>query len=1053
MDWENWESLKPYLGKKKKEETFQESDRYDQSTIKKVKDFEYDKVYFGMPEYVGDHFDLDRPLFVTPYKGIATLFAVSGCPEVRKYIKGSGYDNLGYEEWSGDRDKLKDYLKEVHMLAKGAPDLKPTTIDCVGYVYEIDMKDVKGYIGKYPWMDQHDREYLICGQDEIKFKPQEVHVKMHIKGAPSRNKYLYYRFTYHGEGIYQALKKSMFQKTKSSEEWEAFKKSDACTWLDQPPTYGDHDRSYFTKFGCEMFLRKTYPVMKKWLDESDIKIEKCDVDDSKIVYKDKYQIVIRSDKHVQEAVYYLNPDNGNLGIMARTPKPVKDPSGKGKMYEMDEIIVPFIRLANKKGYKTRFCCSGHGPVGRVLDYKSEDEDEYRKQTGEPYIFFVDNHEFKQLPPGWYVEKDMKGIHDYWGKGTIIRRKMKHVMHGDDHDDWRGYLDIYDEIVDAFKALCKYFEKLPDISNKHVQETVYHDKCISYAMGVDDSIYDLKDKGFEIEEDDGDYCVTFDWSKRKIWEKYIESHIQDTYWNEYIRLSDITIHFMINENGKIQHVINHNYEEDDELLSTCNRLCEGSFKTIKSLIFSNDFYKKELKNRKVVQEAVDINSLRQQCGEVYQQALQIHYGCLDENGERITASPFKDSWKMISTYHSQSLQSLQESKLGVCFEHSFYVAELLKQRNLPCQTFFLNCNIDHNQPQEESNDETQPPIQESESIAVEQHNMNDMSFWHQFTIVPNDTDSIVLIETSLTPEKNGVFLVANMDDVVSHLIQTFDLQLSQEDMEIMKQDLIDVSNFAMRDGDTYIGYIDQAYLNGKFIKNEIRINHQTKTMKAYWQYLADQQYLSEDGIKINDQIQQMDDNTAFDIINLLNAQPLFTEEGLKFHQSFFDTDKPYLSVSEMESQLKGFVQESYIGMTHNTLKEKFQYIPLTSKSIKEYASQGDFQYGMERVHMTKDTKGAIYINKNHVVVAYVAVMKKSNGQRWIIALEVSNEYKDQGYDTDLLQIAVDDFGAEYLSISPDQTQSIPVYQQFGFHIEDKTKSMIILKLNKEERIDS
>jgi hypothetical protein len=31
-----------------------------------------------------------------------------------------------------------------------------------------------------------------------------------------------------------------------------------------------------------------------------------------------------------------------------------------------------------------------------------------------------------------------------------------------------------------------------------------------------------------------------------------------------------------------------------------------------------------------QEAVDINSLRQQCGEVYQQALQIHYGCLDEN---------------------------------------------------------------------------------------------------------------------------------------------------------------------------------------------------------------------------------------------------------------------------------------------------------------------------------------------------------------------------------------------------------------------------------------
>lgn len=839
MDWENWESLKPYLDKKKKDEVVEESAKRDCNLYNL--DFPSKKVYVGFSERRDkDDFMIRNEMFVTPYIGIASIFALSHNKEIGKYLRKHipkeklKKVNHAYKEWNYPSSILNNIFHDIHQVIEGYPQLEKTSIDCTGYVYEIDLNDIRGkYDIKYRgWMDPK-KEALICLR-----KDNDGVINRNNKGAP--------------------------------------------------------------------------------IDFINIKVKEHIVSGTVHIEGGKSK---NNNNTYQEAVYYLNPDNGNLGIMARTPKPVKDPSGKGKMYEMDEIIVPFIRLANKKGYKTRFCCSGHGPIGRVLDYKSEDESEYRKQTGEPYIFFVDNHEFKQLPPGWYIEKDMKGIHDYWGKGTIIRRKMKHVMHGDDHDDWQGYLDIYDEIVDAFKALCKYFEKLPDISNKHVQE------------------------------------------------------------------------------------------------------------------------------------AVDINSLRQQCGEVYQQALQIHYGCLDENRERITASPFKDSWKMISTYHSQSLQSLQESKLGVCFEHSFYVAELLKQRNLPCQTFFLNCNIDHNQPQEESNDEIQPPIQESESIAVEQHNMNDMSFWHQFTIVPNDTDSIVLIETSLTPDKNGVFLVANMDDVVSHLIQTFDLQLSQEDMEIMKQDLIDVSNFEMRDGDTYIGYIDQAYLNGKFIKNEIRINHQTKTMKTYWQYLADHQYLSEDGIKINDQIQQMDDNTAFDIINLLNAQPLFTEEGLKFHQSFFDKDKPYLSVSEMESQLKGFVQESYIGMKHNTLKEKFQYIPLTSKSIKEYASQGDFQYGMERVHMTKDTKGAIYINKNHVVVAYVAVMKKSNGQRWIVALEVSNEYKDKGYDTDLLQIAVDDFGAEYLSISPDQTQSIPVYQQFGFHIEDKTKSMIVLKLNKEERNDS
>ena len=784
------------------------------------------------------------------------------------------------------------------------------------------------------------------------------------------------------------------------------------------------------------------------------------------------------------------------------------------------------------------------------------------------------------------------------------------------------------------------------------EADYHDKCISYAMGVDDSIYDLKDKGFEIEEDDGDYCVTFDWSKRKIWEKYIESHIQDTYWNEYIRLSDITIHFMINENGKIQHVINHNYEEDDELLSTCNRLCEGSFKTIKSLIFSNDFYKKELKNRKVVQEAaqhkpmyfyhmidrsvklddkglktpdyvltkehdedlylkmtekyryrlthgwniypdkkpeeltsdqiydginqfrkskrgnnqiymfryppykelgphmadllkdkeiyafdindpnnqkyinaidwgwdgsntdnkklhrqwyeniskedyfkkyddngkplfaplnhisidpskgflplsclqksseviqetyhsyqeaVDINSLRQQCQEVFQQASQIHYGCLDENGERITASPFKDSWKMISTYHSQSIPSMEQSKLGVCFEHSFYVAKLLKDRGLPCQTFFLNCNIDHTQPPEE--DEETNIQQESESIAVEQHNNNDMSFWHQFTIVPNDTDSIVLIETSLTHEKNGVFLVENMDDVVSHLIQTFDLHLSQEDLQLMKQDLIDVSSFEPRDGDTYVGYINQVYLNGKFIKNEIRINHQTKTMKTYWQYLSDHKYLSDDGMKINEQIQQMDDNTAFDIINLLNATQLFTQEGLQFHQSFFDNDKIHMSVSEMESALKGFVQESYMGTNHNTLKEKYHYIPLTEQSVKKYKDQGVFKHGLRRVRVNDNTKGAIYIDENHIVVAYVAVEKKINGQRWITALEVSEEYQGHDYGVDLLQIAVDDFGATYLSVNKKNKRAFHMYKKYGWNVCDEDDHVFFMKLT--ERTD-
>ena len=311
-------------------------------------------------------------------------------------------------------------------------------------------------------------------------------------------------------------------------------------------------------------------------------------------------------------------------------------------------------------------------------------------------------------------------------------------------------------------------------------------------------------------------------------------------------------------------------------------------------------------------------------------------------------------------------------------------------------------------------------------------------------------SIVLIETSLTHEKNGVFLVENMDDVVSHLIQTFDLHLSQEDLQLMKQDLIDVSSFEPRDGDTYVGYINQVYLNGKFIKNEIRINHQTKTMKTYWQYLSDHKYLSDDGMKINEQIQQMDDNTAFDIINLLNATQLFTQEGLQFHQSFFDNDKIHMSVSEMESALKGFVQESYMGTNHNTLKEKYHYIPLTEQSVKKYKDQGVFKHGLRRVRVNDNTKGAIYIDENHIVVAYVAVEKKINGQRWITALEVSEEYQGHDYGVDLLQIAVDDFGATYLSVNKKNKRAFHMYKKYGWNVCDEDDHVFFMKLT--ERTD-
>jgi ribosomal protein S18 acetylase RimI-like enzyme len=430
---------------------------------------------------------------------------------------------------------------------------------------------------------------------------------------------------------------------------------------------------------------------------------------------------------------------------------------------------------------------------------------------------------------------------------------------------------------------------------------------------------------------------------------------------------------------------------------------------------------------VQESAVSVNELKQMTGEVYQQALQIKYGCLNEDGERITASPFQDSWKMIVDYHSQSIQSIEESKLGCCFEHAFYVGNLLKQKDLPYQVFFLNVNIQN---------------EEIPEIPI--------TFWHQFTIVPNDADSVVLIETSLTPDKNGVFLVRDMEDAVQHLINSFNITLTDEQKESMKQDLIDVTNMDPVDGDTYLGMIDNIYKNGKAIKDEIRIGHRNEMMITFFNFMHEKQFLNEDGEKLYAQLDNFDPDTPFEIYALMSFKDhLFNEQGISFidesgllePETFFD-----LTPKEMESKLNGFVQESYMENHHNKLKADYKYIPLTPKYVKQYAPQGSFKVGLQHVRVTKDTHGAIYIDNSDVVVGYVAIEKKANGERWITALEVSTEYQTKGFGTDLLQIAVDEFHADHLTVNRDNDRALQMYLKHGWVVSDTSDKMYFMKLN-------
>jgi len=118
-------------------------------------------------------------------------------------------------------------------------------------------------------------------------------ISKYIKTVPTVKGY---RFTLQDKnvGIYEELKRIMYNETNSPDTWEAFKKSPACSWLPSPPSYGENNKSYFTKLGYDKFMSDTWPVLTKYINDDTIDCEEVDIPVSEIVYQDDYQFITGS---------------------------------------------------------------------------------------------------------------------------------------------------------------------------------------------------------------------------------------------------------------------------------------------------------------------------------------------------------------------------------------------------------------------------------------------------------------------------------------------------------------------------------------------------------------------------------------------------------------------------------------------------------------------------------------------------------------------------------------------------------------------------------------
>lgn len=112
--------------------------------------------------------------------------------------------------------------------------------------------------------------------------------------------FMYYRITCENVGIYEYLKKYMFNNFKNAkDEWNKFLNLDCNSWLKKPDVYKNENKvycSYFTETGYSIFISKNFNEIKKIITNKNYKIDIINIDEKDIVYKDEYQIVTEEDK-------------------------------------------------------------------------------------------------------------------------------------------------------------------------------------------------------------------------------------------------------------------------------------------------------------------------------------------------------------------------------------------------------------------------------------------------------------------------------------------------------------------------------------------------------------------------------------------------------------------------------------------------------------------------------------------------------------------------------------------------------------------------------------
>lgn len=96
------------------------------------------------------------------------------------------------------------------------------------------------------------------------------------------------------------------------------------------------------------------------------------------------------------------------------------------------------------------------------------------------------------------------------------------------------------------------------------------------------------------------------------------------------------------------------------------------------------------------------------------------------------------------------------------------------------------------------------------------------------------------------------------------------------------------------------------------------------------------------------------------------------------------------------------------------------------------------------HVETSNNGYIWVD-NDTIIAVLSINQKEDNQIWIQALEVLDKYRGNGFGKELLDIAVKEFNANYLSVNKKNALAKRMYDKYGFKVYKETEYMYFMCL--------